>query len=246
MVEYQAGLSDFGGGDAGHLSQHVDDGDGGSWSPKQKRAYHRIMSGLSIAKRQHLDIRFLTLTSSDDSPPFNEHNDSFVSLKKKIQRTTPVDLFKEGYLSFRDLQRCYPNKDWHEPLQFDYFKVHTNEGNGVYHVLYKGGYIPHDFIQDWWEYKHNSWNVNIKKCWGNKKQIAGYVAGQYIAGQEASFTRYSWCRSWLFGGAVKHWKYLKKWWRRGAIKDLLDAWHKYLEHMMYGGWFPSVTLDDYG
>lgn len=247
MDSYQTGLCDYHQGvDSSYLLQYLNDGRGGGWSPKQKRAFHRIMSGLFVAKRQGLPIRFLTLTSSDDSPPFSEHNDSFRSLKQKIQRTTVAKLFHAGYISFNDIRRYYPNKGMAEPLRFDYFKVHTNEGNGVYHILFKGDYIPQKFIKDWWQHKHNAWNVNIKKCWGSKKQVAGYVAGQYLADQEESFTRYSWCRAWLFSGAVQHWKYLKTWWRRGVIANLLDAWHKWLEHRMYGGWFPSVTLDDYG
>lgn len=261
MVSYQSGLGDHECGSllsdvdvvwltskGGHRYRgHTRGAPEGGWSRKQKRAFHRIMSGLSVAQRQHKDIRFLTLTSSNDAPSFEDHNDSFRKLKQKIQdRTTPAKLFHGGYISYNDIRRYYPNKGMQDTLEFSYFKVHTSEGNGVFHVLFKGDYIPQRFIQDWWKRVHNTWNVNIKSTWGDKKRVAGYVAGQYLADQDAGYTRYSWCHSWLFPGAIAKWKYFKKWYRRGVITDLLAAWNRWIEHEVYGGQFPSITLDDYG
>jgi len=96
-----------------------------TFSPKQKRAYHRIMTGLYVAERQGCRVMFLTLTSSPRSPSFSRQNDSFRKLKQSIQRLTPLKLLRDGYIRPADLRRHYPDLALNEPLMFEYFKVHS-------------------------------------------------------------------------------------------------------------------------
>ena len=85
----------------------------------------------------------------------------------------------------------------------EYFKVQTNEGNGVLHITYRGEYLPYNYIVDNWQDIHNSWNVNIKRISDNKKDTkrsAVYIVSQYLAGQNSSYQRSSQSWKWLFRG----------------------------------------------
>ncbi|HDS59519.1 MAG TPA: hypothetical protein ENN54_04415 [Thermoplasmatales archaeon] len=217
-----------------------------TFSPKQKRAYHRIMTGLYVAERQGCRVMFLTLTSSPRSPSFSRQNDSFRKLKQSIQRLTPLKLLRDGYIRPADLRRHYPDLALNEPLMFEYFKVHTNEGHGVFHVLYKGYFIPRRWLKAKWEELHNAWNVNIQRCWKSKKRVAGYIAGQYLAGQDSSFTRYSKSKGWYPSGCIQKWQWLKRW-QDVFNRPILEMWHDYLDGFFRNGVDTrQIAIDDYG
>lgn len=261
MVSYQSrlfcGVDRHGDGDCGRDG----DRDGGeSFTRKQGRAFHRMLSGCRVADRQGKTLRFLTLTSSNDSPSlfvydgdgdmvmagvnrpklnpnFTKH---FKSLKQCLRNTSIADLHRDGYLTFNDIRKYYRGKGVSEGLKFEYFKVIVSEGSGVIHVLVKGDYIPQGFLSDWWSDVHNAKVVDIRRCWDNNKRVAGYMAGQYIANQEALYTSHSWSGGWLPRGAIGYWKWLMKWsdavpckqtgyadvWSFGTA---LKRWHQYLD-----------------
>lgn len=207
------------------------------WNNKQKRAFQRVISGMQMAEIQNRRIRFMTLTSSNVA--YDSLNDDFRVLKARIKRLTPAKLLRDGYISSRQLHNLYLNKPLNEPLIFEYFKVQTNEGNGVLHIVYKGDYIPQVWLSENWMDIHNAWDVNIKEIKYDIKRTAMYVISQYVSNQDASFVRSSWSQGWCFHGFVAKWKWLKQWF---SGDQLYDNWRRILREQAY----PQSTLDDFG
>lgn len=104
------------------------------WSPKQRRAYHRIMSGYKLTQYLRRRLRFMTLTTSNEGRG-NDLKADFNTLVKRIRRHYG---------------------------RFEYIRVRTDEGNGVLHILYRGSYIPRSWLQSQWIDIHKSWNVDIR------------------------------------------------------------------------------------
>lgn len=146
---------------------------------KAKRYFHRISTGQRIAKLHKKVIRFVTLTTSD------------IAKQNDISRDTDV------------LIKRIRRKD----STFQYWKIITNEGNGVVHLLYTGKFITYKWLKYNWNQIHNSYIVDIKKCY-NDLPIASYLINQYLSNQNCTYTRMSYSKKWMFPGAVKIWKNL--------------------------------------
>jgi hypothetical protein len=189
----------------------------GDFSRKQKRAFHCIKTGIDIARRFNQRIRFLTLSTSRiqmDNTDYSKLklNDSFRRLKQIIRRTKVIDLVMLGYIANDGLRKYYPNKKLGDSLIFDYFRVRTNEGNGVLHILFKGDYIPYNYLVDIWNDVHNSWNIDIKEVKVNREsalKTSCYVVTQYLSNQDSSYQRSS-----------KSWKW--------AIRDYYKRFYEYI------------------
>lgn len=144
---------------------------------KAKRYFHRILSGQKLAAYQKKIIRFVTFTTSDTA----KKNDISRDIDVLIKRIRRID------------------------SNFQYWKINTNEGNGVIHLLYKGKYITHDWLVYNWNAIHNSYIVDIRKC-DNDLNIAAYLVNQYLSNQNCTYTRMSYSKNWIFPGAVKVWR----------------------------------------
>jgi hypothetical protein len=159
---------------------------------------------------------------------------------------------------FKALRRRIEREFGFERLE--YFALDTIEGNGVLHTVlaYQGTrsfYIPHQWLAAEWQRIHGAYIVYVQAM-GNtrkdQKQVAKYIATQYLADQKGAAVRlsYSWWRSKV--ALAKAWETLKKHYRetymedgndgtrRGrwhvhytiSIAELVAAWEKLLEH----GW----------
>lgn len=182
----------------------------GTWDRKQRRAYHRILSGLRVHRGERL--RFLTLTTAENMQ--RDLRSAWRVLKERIRRLTPARLVKMGYIELKDVKKYYPNKPLNEPLRFEYLKVETAEGvAGVLHVLYFGDYIPQKWLSDVWkEITGTAYIVDIRACKDpvkSPKRLARYCVAQYVSGQTA-FIRFSWSWGWVGKGFVKVWRILLK------------------------------------
>ena len=181
------------------------------WDKKQKRAFHNITTGLNLADKQNIKIRFLTLTTSDiqkDNVDYieNKLNDSIRKFKQRVLRLTVLSLLRDGYIKNSDIRRYYSGIPLNERFPYDYFRIRTDEGNGVAHILYKGNFLPYSWIVDNWQDIHNSWNVDIRIIRRNKKKkISRYVVSQYLSRQETSFVRSSQSWNWITRGFRKVW-----------------------------------------
>jgi len=198
------------------------------WSKKQKRCFHRICSGLTYHLALGRRIRFITLTSSKESP-------------SNIQRSFHI-------LKYR-LKRKYG--------KFEYIKVRTNEGYGVLHILYIGAFIPHSVLQGMWYDIHHAWDVDIRHLYGSAKDAARYVVSQYLSNQRCSFIRYSWSWGWLFKGFVKFWHKLilyfskemaiKKWnaLLQGCVITYLVGYLKLVDGKLKHFYLDEKILDEF-
>lgn len=181
---------------------------------KQKNAYNTIINGLKVHRNKRQRVRFLTLTTSDlqfFAENYNPKllNDHFRRVKQIIKRTSILQLVKDGYLKSSQIRRFYGDKPVNEKFDFEYFKVTTNEGNGVIHCVYAGEYLPYNYLVDILQDIHLSWHINIQEVKTSNKNIeqsSGYIVSQYISNQGSSYQRSSQSWGWIFRGYRKAWK----------------------------------------
>ena len=136
---------------------------GASWSVKQKRAFQRLLSGLTRAKALGKKVRFMTLTSSPSSS-WKELNNHFQVLRKRIERAFG---------------------------KMDYMKFKTNEGYGVLHVIFVGAFIPQQWLSRNWEEIHGAKIVDVREVRGEKR-LARYLISNYLVTQTFVRMSWSW------------------------------------------------------
>ena len=203
---------------------------GGGWSRQERRAYHRIKSGLEWHEGERL--RFLTLTSAPGMKrPINE---AFRVLKERIRRLTPACLIRKGYIKPSDVRKYYPGKRLLEPLEFEYFKVVVwSEGaEGVIHVLFFGDFIPQRWLRDAWrEITGSAYVVDVRECKDDvedAERLARYCVTQYVATQEGE-KRFSWSWGWVFKGFVGVWREFVD---ELGLEQAIQAWRVFMRQ----GW----------
>lgn len=175
-------------------------------SRKNRRMFHRLATGALISKYRNSEIRFLTLTSSK-TPKYYRGKDgeikertikqSWAALRKRIKRgNIAAENEKERFRGFN------LNK---------YYALRTEEGNGVYHIVFWGGnYIPYEWLSKTWEKIHGAWNISIEYVHNKKKTInglVGYLLDRYLLNQPIKRMSYGWGWAWL--GFCKSWENLK-------------------------------------
>jgi len=166
------------------------------YTKKQRRAFQRLMSGLTVGKSRKERLRFMTLTSSTESVGRNLNAD-FRALKMRI--------FRKYHFKMK------------------YWKIRTNEGNGVLHIVFRGRYIPQEWLSEQWADIHKSPIVDIRSLRETGKGLQGivfYLVGNYLAKQ--SFERMSWGYSWVFPAFVRSWKRLIE---KYGFKQALFYWN---------------------
>jgi len=173
--------------------------DNGSYTKKQRRAFQRLMSGLTVGKSRRERLRFMTLTSSLESKG-RKLNADFRALKMRILRK------------------------FH--FKMKYWKIRTNEGNGVLHIVFRGKYIPQKWLSEQWADIHKSPIVDIRSLRETRKGLTGivfYLVGNYLSKQ--SFERMSWGYSWVFPAFVSCWRRLIE---KYGFKQALYLWRRLL------------------
>lgn len=171
----------------------------GGYSKKQRRAFQRLMSGLTVGRSRRERLRFMTLTSSPESQG-RDLNADFRALKMRIQR------------KYR--------------FKMKYWKIRTNEGNGVLHIVFRGKFVPQKWLSQAWAEIHKSPIVDIRSLYETAKGLKGiclYLIGNYLSKQ--SFERMSWGYSWVFPAFVAAWRRLIE---KYGFKRGLELWNKLL------------------
>lgn len=216
---------------------------------KQSKAFHSILSGLKFSRYGGKTIRFLTLTTSalaydtKNYDGFKTLNADFDIFKKRVKRTSPYKLYKSGYITKNKLTSKYREQGLFKNFSFEYFKVETNEGHGVLHILYRGSYLPYNYLSDNWNDIHNSWDVNI--CIINTsddKKASGYVVTQYMSNQKSSYIRSSHSWNWVFRGFKTLWRTMSYWYKDKSIK----LWNNILLARANVTFYSQPSLSDYG
>ena len=175
----------------------------GSYTKKQRRAFQRLMGGLTVGKSRSERLRFMTLTTNDEAERLGfdrKLNDNFRVLKMRI--------FRKYHFKMK------------------YWKIRTNEGNGVLHIVFRGKYVPQEWLSAQWADIHKSPIVDIRSLYETSNGLKGlcfYLVGSYLSKQ--NFERMSWGYSWVFPAFASSWKRLieKYGFRRG-----LELWNKLL------------------
>jgi hypothetical protein len=121
----------------------------GGYTKKQRRAFQRLISGLTVGKSRRERLRFMTLTSSPESVS-RKRNDDFRALKMRVLRR------------------------YH--FKMKYWKIRTNEGNGVLHIVFRGKYIPQKWLSAQWADIHKSPIVDIRSLRETRKGLTGIVS----------------------------------------------------------------------
>lgn len=173
----------------------------GGWNGKQKRSLQRLLSGLTRARSRGDRMRFMTLTTAVGGS-FERLRRDFQTLRKRIEH------------EFRFLAQ--------------YWSVRTDEGNGVLHIVFKGGFIPHAWLSKAWESIHGAKIVDIREIKGSSKRVASYLISNYLCKQ--SFERMSWSWNWVFRGFCGLWHTrFSAWYRRDSVA-CLKAWNDLICH----------------
>lgn len=115
--------------------------------------------------------------------------------------------------------------------------VHTNEGYGVLHVIYRGkSYLPQKWVSYAWTDIHKSSYVYIKEV--PDDDVARYIVTQYVADQGTTYQRCSWSRGWVCKGFVAAWKRHLRWfhqWQRKLNLDFIDLitkWELWIQNQV--------------
>jgi len=181
-------------------------------TPKSKRCYHRVISGVERGGV----LRFLTLTSSKDSPDTCQK--SFKTLYMRLKRRGLIT----GYIKVPELSK---------------------NGKQHLHVLFRGAFIEQKLLSDWWQEIHGAKIVDIREAgYGRgKKGIAADMAS-YMA--KDNHYRYSWSWGWVWRGFVKDWWKLKRLWHLLQterpdfdVQKLIKLWRWWLK----GLWQPDFS-----
>lgn len=182
-------------------------------SPRSRRCFHRVISGLERGG----DFRFLTLTSSKDSPDTCQR--SFRALHMRLKRRNLVTAY---------IKCPEPSKNGKQHL----------------HIIFKGSYVDQALVSHWWQQIHRAKIIDIRRIYlgTSKKRVASYMA-KYMS--KNNLYRYSWSWSWVWRGFVKDWTRLKRLWRHfnssGEYHDfqqLLTWWRWWLKAL----WQPPFEL----
>lgn len=146
---------------------------------RRGRVFQRLITGVKVHRAAGRRIRFITLTSSDQSP-VGDLNKNFNILVKRIRRRYGV---------------------------FEYCKVKTTEGNGVLHMMAVGKFMAFKWLQEQWKQIHKAFIVNIKEVQRKGDyRLAGYLI-PYIGHHDQTRLSYSW--GWLWKGFHLTWRRVK-------------------------------------
>ena len=175
------------------------------WNRHQRRVYKRCRQGMASHDGERMS--FLTLTS----PGKEQQNYPLeTSLKILIAR----------------IRRKFGN--------IEYFAVRTNEGNGVYHILFFGPYVPQKWISEQWAQLRGAWSVDIRAV-GDivcRRRVSRYVIRQYLA-EQVSLVRASMSKHWLKVPAyrikavlksLRHQMKIKPWQNDSELYEIIDDW----------------------
>ena len=167
------------------------------WSPKARRWYQRLLSGVTHHQANRRVLRVITLTSASRDLDIN---DSWQVLLKRIRRKWSAG--------------------------FEYWKLRTSEGNDVLHIIFSGPWIPQSWLSRSWKEIHLSPIVYIQKLRQKRKKLISYLMTHYLPAHDDGrlYTRMSWSWGWVFRGFAGAWRWF---WKKGPTRyDVIFEWNK--------------------
>lgn len=218
----------------------------GKFSKRQRRAYMRLKSGLTLGDHRKERLCFMTLSTQYDlSQPekrlnrIKKLNYAFTKLKQKTERylqsRTYEKYCRRHKLEPYEIHGCKKSVKYLETykkfrFKFKYFKVKTSEGGGVLHIAFRKAWyvpkIPYEWLSKQWVKIWGAWNVSISQIKPrNVDRLSMYMVGQYFAKQ--SVLRMSYGQSWVYLGFRKTFQHLIEVY---GYKHALGIWQKLLCH----------------
>ena len=161
------------------------------WTRRQRRFYHRVMSGIEMACYQGVQLRVLCLTSSPQSG-------DIVSAFRKFVKRVRRKYGRFEYIVAREL---------------------TQSGLVHLHIVYKGAYMSQTWLSRVWDELNNAKIVYVCKFRGGKRRLGAYLC-KYLCKQLAG-SRSWWSWSWVFKGFVRVWRYIVSRYRQRAVNAWL-------------------------
>ena len=167
-------------------------------------------------------------------------NDATKLLMKNVEYEITRIMYKrnckkmalEPYRMLKNGRKKIAQPDIWEKSKFkmQYFKVKTDEGGGVMHIVFRKAYfipiIPYHWLVKTWNRIWNSTNVSISEVKiTNNHGMAMYMIGQYYAKQPV--IRMSYGRQWVCQGFVKSFKKLIE---TFGYKNALKIWQQRMEN----------------
>ncbi|MCW4018323.1 MAG: hypothetical protein NWF00_06555 [Candidatus Bathyarchaeota archaeon] len=244
------------------------------FSPKQKRHFMRLKSGMTLGEHKRERLCFMTLSTQYDvkrdrfgkrmvdlngrSVPERPEerkekikfmNYAFTKLKQQIEYYLTQQTYekycrkthREPYArigKFKKKAVKYP-KLWQRcRFKFKYFKVKTDEGGGVMHIVFRKGYnvpkVPFQWLSDKWAAIWGSPRVNISQIKvRSASRLSMYMVGQYFAKQPV--LRMSYGRQWVCEGFKKSFSHIADVY---GFKRAKEIWDKNLK----SGFLPTGKI----
>lgn len=200
----------------------------------RKKIFMRVLNGFKVGEFKAEMVRFVTLTTSSTTAEALSTDEVFELLQINKRRLIEnIRRHKKSKTRFTPGFGFIDNWDGFNP---DYIDVYTDEGNGVIHILYRGGRIPFNWLMCHWNELHGSHIVHIRSTYGDAKGSARYVSSQYLSSQRCERVKYHCSYNWIYTGFMKDWTKLKSRLRVWCSRN--DRWSEYRENLFdsWDGW----------
>lgn len=190
------------------------------YARQRKKVFHRVISGLTVAQFRNEKVRFMTLTSTPTATKGMTNDEMFDFLQYNKRRL------------YKKIEKKYGFR----PVDIT---IKTNEGYGVMHILFRGGFISQQWLSDTWNLLTGAYIVDIRIPRGDPKDGAKYLAGQYLSNQKCTAMRYSMsnnCRgskNWIVPQCMKKWTRLKNLVKLHCRR--LDDWSDF-RNILFSNW----------
>lgn len=200
---------------SGHKSPSVLGGLTSQWSRRQRRLFHRSMSGIEFGLVRGDVVRVLTLTSAPGSPDIHGSWGKFV---KRVRRR--LDSFE--YLSVVE---------------------HGKGGLKHIHILFKGGFLSQSWVSRVWGEIHKAPIVYIQRFRGGKKRLGAYLS-KYLGKEMSGANRFWTSWRWVYFGFVGDWNWLVRKHKRHAVERWLFWLRNGVGRRLrpYGFWGPPSRI----
>lgn len=205
-----------------------------AWNRQQSRTFHRVMTMLYYWEAHDYSIRWITLTSSPDSPDADKLAYNHQRLRQCVERAD---------LAYDERQDDYvPMSHINELEHVTIRTAEGPEGKGVIHTFWawkphsgqhaRDFYIPQSWMSGQWDRLHDASYVWIEdygsKDYHDRGHVARYCASQYVGehGEALETVSWSWGRS-LGGALARTWKSVKA--HTEGLQNALNLWHRVLD-----------------
>lgn len=214
-----------------------------SWNRQQKRTFHRVHTMLSYWEQHDYQIRWVTLTSSEDSDDADRLAYNHRRLRQTIERASLArDADGEGHRldHVREIESLVIRT------------CEGPEGKGVLHLFWAWKppegqhsldfYVPHDWLSRQWGRIHGPHDEHSEKAaqplhvwiervggvdYHSRESLAGYCVSQYLGEHGEALENVSWSWERTLGGSVTEaWQTVRN--MTESLDAAKDVWHRVL------------------